>query len=158
MAQHPRLMPLPCMPKAWRAAFADPVTSYLGKVDSHKNAEVRAVLDALAEFASRREVSVICNNHFSKCGGSANNQIIGSVAFVNQARAAFIVTPDAEVRGRYLLVLSKMNIAPIKSGLAYFIGSATVGEGEDIHSSQILWEAEPVKMTAIKLWRPMDRR
>lgn len=77
-----------------RAVILDPVSSYLGKVDSHKNADVRAMLDPLGEMAARLKVSVICNNHFSKGGDTANNRIIGSVAFVNQARAAFIVTPD----------------------------------------------------------------
>jgi putative DNA primase/helicase len=61
----------------------DPVSSYLGKVDSHKNAEVRTVLEPLGDLAARLHVAVICNNHFSKGGGNANNRIIGSVAFVN---------------------------------------------------------------------------
>jgi hypothetical protein len=36
-----------------RAVIFDPVTSYLGKVDSHKNADVRAVLDPPGEMAAR---------------------------------------------------------------------------------------------------------
>jgi hypothetical protein len=66
-------------------------------------------------------VAVICNNHFSKSGGSANNRIIGSVAFVNQARAAFIVTPDEKDKTRRLLIPSKTNIGPEQYGLAYRI-------------------------------------
>jgi hypothetical protein len=69
------------------------------------------VLEPLAEMASRLKVAIICNNHFSKRGGSANNRIIGSVAFVNQARAAFIVTSDADDPDRLLLMPSKNNIA-----------------------------------------------
>jgi putative DNA primase/helicase len=130
-----------------RLVIIDPVTSYLGRVDSHKNAEVRAVLEPLAEMAARLRVAVICNNHFSKSGGSANNRIIGSVAFVNQARAAFIVTPDAEDATRMLLVPSKMNIAPIKTGLAYRIGGCWINEGE-ILTSQILWDPTPIAITA----------
>jgi hypothetical protein len=49
----------------------DPISSYLGKVDSHKNAEVRSVLEPLGELAARRGVAIICNNHFSKGGGNA---------------------------------------------------------------------------------------
>ena len=74
----------------------DPVSSYLGKVDSHKNAEVWVVLKPLGEMAARVRVAVICNNHLSKGNGGDNSRIIGSVAFVNQARAAFIVAPNAE--------------------------------------------------------------
>ena len=77
----------------------DPITAYLGKVDSHKNAEVRGALGPLGEMAARLNVAVICNTHFSKVsGGNANSKIIGSVAFVNQARMAIIVAEDPETR------------------------------------------------------------
>jgi putative DNA primase/helicase len=133
-----------------RLVIIDPVSSYLGKgVDSHKNAEVRTVLEPLAEMASRLRVAVLCNNHFSKGGGNANSRIIGSVAFVNQARAAFIVTNDAEDTERLLLMPSKMNIAPIKYGLAYRIeGYAVEADGQDILTSRIAWETTPVTITA----------
>ena len=116
-----------------RLVIIDPVSSYLGKgVNSHKNAEVRTVLEPLSEMASRLRVAVICNNHFSKGGGSANNRIIGSVAFVNQARAAFIVTNDADDPDRLLLMPSKNNIAPMKHGLAYRIEGTTIEVGGQI--------------------------
>ena len=90
------------------------------------------MLEPLAEMASRLRVAVVCNNHFSKGGGNANSRIIGSVAFVNQARAAFIVTEDADDPERLLLMPSKMNIAPIKHGLAYRIeGHAIDANGQD---------------------------
>ena len=131
-----------------RLVIIDPVSSYLGKVDSHKNAEVRTVLEPLAEMASRLRVAVVCN-HFSKGGGNANSRIIGSVAFVNQARAAFIVTEDADDPERLLLMPSKMNIAPIKHGLAYRIeGHAIDANGQTILTSRIGWESTPVTITA----------
>jgi putative DNA primase/helicase len=131
-----------------RLVVIDPISSYLGKVDSHKNAEVRTVLETLGEMAARLRVAVICNNHFSKSGGNANGRIIGSVAFVNQARAAFIVSDDAEdVTGtRKFLMPSKMNIAPIKYGLAYRIEGCFI-EGE-IFTSRIMWEPTPIERTA----------
>lgn len=132
-----------------RLVIIDPVSSYLGKVDSHKNAEVRSVLEPLGEMASRLKVAVVCNNHFSKGGGDANSRVIGSVAFVNQARAAFIVTPDAEDPDRLLLCPSKMNLAPIKTGLAYRIEGCTIDhEGTEILTSRVGWESTPVTMSA----------
>jgi putative DNA primase/helicase len=134
-----------------RLVIIDPISSYLGKVDSHKNSEVRSVLEPLGEMAARLRVAVVCNNHFSKSGGNANSKIIGSVAFVNQARAAFIVTPDAEdeTQTRLLLMPSKMNIAPVKHGLAYRIEGRYIAAGTDeIFTSNILWEATPVTITA----------
>ena len=88
----------------------DPITSYLGRVDSHKNAELRSVLEPLGKMAARLRVTVIANTHLSKASvGSANSRVIGSVAFVNHSRATFIVTADAEDRGRRLFLPSKTN-------------------------------------------------
>src|SRR4029077_14469939 len=62
--------------------------------------------------AGRKPVAIkVERGDFSKVGGSANNRMIVSVAFINYARAGFIVTPDAENEGRLLLMPSKMNIA-----------------------------------------------
>ena len=75
----------------------------MGKVDSHKNAEICSVLESLGKMAAKRHVTVIANTHISKAAcGSANSRVIGSVAFVNHARAAFIVTADPEDSGRRL--------------------------------------------------------
>ena len=132
-----------------RLVILDPISSYLGKVDSHKNAEVRTVLEPLGDLAARLHVAIICNNHFSKGGGNANNRIIGSVAFVNQARAAFIVTPDPDDDTRLLLIPSKMNIAPTSHGLAYRLeGFVLDVDGNTIVTSRIAWESAPVMITA----------
>jgi putative DNA primase/helicase len=132
-----------------RLIIIDPVSSYLGPVDSHNNADVRAVLEPLGEMAARMRVAIICNNHFSKGGGSANNRVIGSVAFVNQARAAFIVTPDAQDETRMLLIPSKMNIAPIRHGLAYRIEGCLIhSEGSEIATSRIMYENTAITINA----------
>ena len=97
-------------------------------------------------MAARTRTAVLCNNHFSKGGGSANNRMIGIVAFINYCRAGFIVTPDAQDESRLLLMPSKMNIAPIKFGLAYRIESVLLdGQSEEILTSRICWETEPGK-------------
>ena len=72
--------------------------------------------------------------------------MIGSVAFVNQARAAFIVTPDEEDKTRMLLIPSKMNIAPIRHGLAYRIEGCLIhSDGLEIATSRIMYESTPVR-------------
>lgn len=140
-----------------RLIIIDPVSSYLGSVDSHKNSDVRAVLEPLGEMAARMRVAIICNNHFSKGGGSANSRVIGSVAFVNQARAAFIVTPDEEDETRMLLIPSKMNIAPIKHGLAYRIEGCMISfESEEIGTSRIMYETTPITITADQALAALD--
>ena len=44
----------------------DPISSYLGKADSHKNAEVRGVLEPIGEMAERTRVAILSVTHFSK--------------------------------------------------------------------------------------------
>jgi AAA domain len=130
----------------------DPITSYLGKVDSHKNAELRAVLEPLGEMAARRHVTVIANTHLSKAtAGSANNRVIGSVAFVNHARAAFIVTADAEDKGKRLFLPSKTNLGKPREGLAYRIADTALpgsDYGSVIWAPYVKWEDVPVTMSA----------
>jgi hypothetical protein len=45
----------------------DPVSSYLGgKTDSHKNAEVRGVLEPITELAARKRAAILSVTHFNK--------------------------------------------------------------------------------------------
>ena len=107
------------------------------------------MLEPLGDLAARLHVAVICNNHFSKGGGNANNRIIGSVAFVNQARAAFIVTPDPDDNTRLLLIPSKTNIGPMSYGLAYRLeGVGLEVNANMIVTSRVACSSSPVTITA----------
>lgn len=117
----------------------DPVSSYLGKVDSHKNADLRAALEPLSEMAARLGVSVLAVTHLNKSGnGSANNRIIGSVAFVALARAAHIVARDREDKDRRLFVPSKSNVGPEGRALSFRTRLLEVSNG--IFAPAIVWE------------------
>src|SRR4029450_5688429 len=80
----------------------DPVSSYLGKTDSHKNAEVRGVLEPLSAMAERTNVAVLSITHFSKAGAAtgakALHRFIGSIAFVGAPRVAFALIADGRMR------------------------------------------------------------
>jgi len=128
----------------------DPISSYLGKTDSHKNAEVRGVLEPIAEMAERTRVAVCSVTHFSKPSGGtgtkALHKFIGSIAFVAAARAAFAVLEDPDDTGRRLFLHAKNNLSEAPQGLAFHLERSIVGEG--IITSRVKWEYEPVAMTA----------
>jgi KaiC/GvpD/RAD55 family RecA-like ATPase len=128
----------------------DPISSYLGKTDSHKNSEVRGVLEPLSEMAERMGVAILSVTHFSKLGANktpkALHRFIGSIAFTGAPRAAFAVMEDAEHEGRRFLLSAKNNLAPPPQGLAFRLEQCLVAGG--VVASRIVWDAEPVAITA----------
>jgi putative DNA primase/helicase len=132
-----------------RLIIIDPITSYLGRVDSHKNAEIRSVLEPVAQMAARHGVAVVGITHFSKGGGtSAINRFIGSIGFIAAARAAFVVTtdPDSDDRARRLFIPVKNNLAPCGDGLSFRIEQCLLDNG--ILASRIEWGSDTVTRTA----------
>lgn len=125
-----------------RLVVVDPVSAYLGKVESHNNSEIRGLLAPLSELASRYRVAVVAVTHLNKGGGAnALYRAMGSLAFVAAARAAWLVVPDADNPKRRLFLCAKNNIGPDRGGLAYELTpSGTV--------AYVAWEAEPVATTA----------
>lgn len=127
----------------------DPISSYLGKTDSHKNAEVRGVLEPLSAMAERTRVAVLSVTHFSKSGAAnstkAIHRFIGSIAFLGAPRMAFAVVEDADDAERRLFLSVKNNLAAPPQGLAYRLKQTIVDVG--IAASRIDWEPDPVSVS-----------
>ena len=131
----------------------DPVTAYLGKIDSHKTSDVRALLAPLGELAAKHGAAIVCVSHLSKGGsGEALLRVTGSLAFVAAARAAFLVARDNGDKNRRLFLPIKNNIGNDETGLAFTIQSVTLPGG--IETSRICWEAEAVSITADEAMAP----
>jgi putative DNA primase/helicase len=135
----------------------DVIDSYIGSTDSHKNAAVRGVLAPLKDLAAQHGLGILGLTHFSKQGqAKAVLRFTGSVAFVGQARAAWIATPErdaaGEPTGRKLFLKAKNNLAPDIGGLAYRIEAATAG---DINTARIVWDG-PVDVTADEALAPHE--
>lgn len=121
-----------------RLIVIDPVSAYCGETDSHKNADVRALLAPLAALAEKYHVAVVMITHLAKgTGTKAVYRAMGSLAFAAAARAVWHFAKDPDDESRRLMLPAKMNLAPDPTGLAYRI------EDGGIH-----WEADPIRMTA----------
>jgi hypothetical protein len=140
----------------------DPISSYMGKADSHKNTDVRGALEPASEMADRLKVAILSITHFSKSGAGNNSKalhrFIGSIAFVDAPRAAFAVIEDSENEGRILFLHAKNNMAPKPQGLAYRLVQMLVkGDGEqEIVASYIAWDSAPVVMSADEALRATE--
>ena len=131
----------------------DPVTAYLGWIDSHKNTDVRAVLAPLAAMAAERDAAVGCVSHLTKAGGTeALMRVMGSLGFVAAARSAYLVAKDAEDETRRLFLPLKNNLAEDRGGLAFRVRGRDLGGG--IETSCVEWDAEPVSITADEAMAP----
>lgn len=128
-----------------RLVILDPGPAYLGSVDSHKNAEVRAVLAPLARLATQFNLAIVMTNHFSKGDiGPAINRTMGSLAFIAAPRAAWICVHDKLDRTRRLFLPQKLNIANHPTGLAYRL----VPSETDPEIPALEWDEGPVTITA----------
>ncbi len=120
-----------------RLVVVDPLSSYLGSVDSHKNAEVRSVLAPLSALANDFHVTVLAVNHLNKSTGPALYRVIGSIAFTAAARAVWIVARSQDDPAERLLVPAKMNLAPNVEGFTFSLedraGVVTVRWGHAVN-------------------------
>jgi hypothetical protein len=60
----------------------DPLSAYMGKIDTHRGAEIRRVIAPLSDFAARRRVGVVGVMHLKKSETSALLRVSGSIGFV----------------------------------------------------------------------------
>lgn len=122
----------------------DPISAYLGKVDSHNNSEVRGILAPLARLAEIHNVAMVCVSHLNKgSGGKVTDRVTGSLAFSAAARAVYLVGAnpgeDAEEDAK-MFVAGKTNLAPNVQALSFKIESHTVWpEGGPIETSRVVW-------------------
>jgi predicted ATP-dependent serine protease len=77
--------------------IVDPLSAYLGRQDSYKDAEIRRVLTPLAALAEKHRVAIIGILHLTKDSQRrALYRVLGSVGFVAAARNVLAVGPDPD--------------------------------------------------------------
>jgi hypothetical protein len=137
-----------------RLVVVDPISAYMGKADSHVNAEVRAALSPLAELASANQVAILAVTHLRKSGGAAIYRAMGSVAFAASARAVWAVARDKSDPDRRLLLPVKNNLAAEADAVAL---SYTI-ESHDSGAPVVRWCNEPVSITVDEALAPDNER
>jgi len=115
----------------------DPISAYIGgKIDSHKNSDIRSLLAPLSALASQHNISIIGVSHLNKSQGNAIYRTTGSLAFTAAARAVWCVTKDPDNEGKRFFLPVKNNLGPDQTGHSFEIAA----DGEP----RILWDRDPV--------------
>lgn len=139
-----------------RMIVIDPISSYLGigKIDSFRATDVRAVLGPLKELAAELDLTILGILHFNKKVDITNVllRISDSLAFGAAARHVYGIVNDPD-NDRRLFVKGKNNLAPMEQKtLAFGVNKREVGTdkqtGAPIHAPYIVWSSEPVDITA----------
>jgi hypothetical protein len=134
----------------------DPISAYLGigKVDSFRATDVRAILSPLKQLAEDMVISMLGVMHFNKKTDVTNLllRISDSLAYGAAARHVYGIVHDRDNQ-RKLFVKGKNNLAPAEQKtLAFGFDAREVGvskkTGRAIQAPFIVWHSEPVDITA----------
>lgn len=102
----------------------DPPSNFCGKIDSHKDAEVRMVLMGIVEWVNRHHIAMIFIMHFNKAVGKgveAVDRLMGSVGWASVSRTIMVLAPDPDDPTRCLFASGKNNIGERAPTMAYRI-------------------------------------
>ena len=125
-----------------KLVFFDPLSAYLGQIDSHSNSNVRGVLNTVGQLARDLRFAIIGIGHFGKGEKRAITRTLGSIAFTAKARVEWQagIHPDDDQlpdgKKRRLLLPAKNNLGS-SPGLGYRISGPR-------DASVLTWEHEPV--------------
>lgn len=124
----------------------DPLTSVMdGRIDAHRDREVRSALEPLGQLAERTGAAVLGLVHLGKgLGTDPVNLILGSRAFSAVARVAMVAARDPENESSNVLSVEKSNLGRIDvSGLTYRIDGAEIATDEGMAGAGLLvWTGE----------------
>ncbi|MEL0094840.1 MAG: AAA family ATPase, partial [Planctomycetaceae bacterium] len=118
----------------------DPIGSYIGDIDAHRDNEVRSILTPINKLADDFQIAVLLVSHHRKgTSSNADDLTLGSRAFTGIARSVLHLVKDHDDPDRKLLLPGKSNLAQQADGLAFTI------EGDP---AKIIWEDEVLDLTA----------
>ena len=113
----------------------DPLSAYLGRTDTWRDSEVRALLSPLASLADRHGCAIVGVLHLTKnASAKVLHRVMGSIGFVAAARVVLAVARDPDDDARRLFLPVKNNLSPPAETLAF-----TLNDG------RLMWADRPVE-------------
>jgi hypothetical protein len=128
-----------------RLVVIDPVSAYLGRLDTHRNSEVRNVLAPLGELAAETGVAVVLVTHLNKqTQGPTIYRSMGSLAFAAVARSVLSVVQDPHTNDGRVCAPVKSNLGPAVPPIAYRVVADSVnGSTESADGApHVVWDEE----------------
>jgi len=110
----------------------DPISAYFGaggKINSHKDTDVRGILSPVVKLAKEQDVTIIGVMHLNKSQDlGPMYRVSGSMAFVAQARAVWLMTQEereGEDKSLHYFTPIKVNLSRVPCGLVWKIDDET---------------------------------
>jgi hypothetical protein len=104
-----------------RLLIIDPITAFLGGVDSHKNGEVRGIMKRLSDLAEKHKISLLLISHPKKGDSSPYDSITGSSGFIDACRTAIMCVRIPGDDDKRAMGIHKSNIGIDKYALGYIV-------------------------------------
>ncbi len=128
----------------------DPIGSFLGgRVDAHRDNEIRGVLAPLSVLAAKTGAAILLVAHQRKgAADHADDLVLGSRAFTGIARSVLHLMRDPDDDARRLLLPGKCNLSAPAPGLAFSIVP---------DPARVEWESNPVDTSASEVLAAQHR-
>ena len=137
-----------------RIILIDPLATYVGKLDSNKDKEMRPIYTAMAKFAEKYKVCFVLIAHPNKNEeANAINRLSGAKALTSVFRNTWLVEKDPEDKSARIMASVKGNLASEgdKKGLRFHVVNVedtglVAEDGETIKNiGRLVWTGETDK-------------
>ena len=132
----------------------DPLSSYIGDCSLNAANEVRPKFNHLIKAAKENDCAIVVVDHMNKMQGqSVLLRTVGSIDIVGAVRSVITVIPDKVDRQKRYMVMTKANLAPLGTGIAFSISNDGIEFLEEIDATA----DELMQSFSAEIGRPDER-
>jgi RecA-family ATPase len=120
----------------------DPITSFLGDVDTNKDKDVRPVMEKITKLCIKSGITVVSLIHSNKRSDvDSIGKVSGAGSLAAVVRAVWGFSRDTEDKTKFHMAHVKGNLSKDKNGLVYGIteASVTLTNGKQVGVPRIVW-------------------